>query len=597
MKFVCDRCQTKYAIADERVRGKILKVKCKTCANVMTVREGRRASTGPIPTVPAHEAESERTVLAPHPSLFAEPSRPVAPPPPPVAHPPARKTGSIPSVPPDDGVAWYMALSGERSGPFSRKQLVDKVAALPKNADLHVWNEQLGAWKPPTDVPALAADLTARRRAPPPPPAGAPRGMPHAPPPPPLGAAAHAAHPSVGHVPYGAPAHASPAGAAHASAPHIDRPARSASGPIVAPLGPGVGLKLPPPTGGGHARPTASATGTHPTHPPAHPPDLAVDIDPSTMLETPAPQPHMHPGLRRTNGVKSASAHPPAGATRSSSDVLNLLNLPGAPATASGGAGSDVAAPRLMSSAAAVGWSPDVEVPAARSRNARMVVILMAVLGCVVIALAFSAMKRRTPLPPPLEPTAQVSDPLAGVVAKMNEKPLETPPPPPPVVAPPPPPPPPPPQVGRGGKRGHTSKTSKLAAPPVLAPPTAVANADAARFQDKSGPAVKVVPAQAPSRPPPSQGQITSVINNNRNGIKTCYQRALARDNSLTRGKMTVGLTIGISGRVKQTKVDGPNAFRILLEPCIRELASRWVFPQASEEYGTEFPLVFQGQE
>jgi len=226
-----------------------------------------------------------------------------------------------------------------------------------------------------------------------------------------------------------------------------------------------------------------------------------------------------------------------------------------------------------------------------------MVVILMAVLGCVVIALAFSAMKRRTPLPPPLEPTAQVSDPLAGVVAKMNEKPLETPPPPPPVVAPPPPPPPPPPQVGRGGKRGHTSKTSKLAAPPVLAPPTAVANADAARFQDKSGPAVKVVPAQAPSRPPPSQGQITSVINNNRNGIKTCYQRALARDNSLTRGKMTVGLTIGISGRVKQTKVDGPNAFRILLEPCIRELASRWVFPQASEEYGTEFPLVFQGQE
>ena len=39
MKFVCDRCQTKYSIADEKVRGKILKVRCKSCTNIITVRE------------------------------------------------------------------------------------------------------------------------------------------------------------------------------------------------------------------------------------------------------------------------------------------------------------------------------------------------------------------------------------------------------------------------------------------------------------------------------------------------------------------------------------------------------------------------------
>ena len=50
MKFACDRCQTKYSIADERVRGKVLKVKCKTCANLITVREARRPSGGGIPT-------------------------------------------------------------------------------------------------------------------------------------------------------------------------------------------------------------------------------------------------------------------------------------------------------------------------------------------------------------------------------------------------------------------------------------------------------------------------------------------------------------------------------------------------------------------
>ena len=51
MKFVCDRCQTKYSIADERVRGKVLKVKCKTCANVITVREARQPSAGGLPTL------------------------------------------------------------------------------------------------------------------------------------------------------------------------------------------------------------------------------------------------------------------------------------------------------------------------------------------------------------------------------------------------------------------------------------------------------------------------------------------------------------------------------------------------------------------
>src|SRR5512143_4154059 len=40
VKFLCDRCKTRYSIGDDRVRGKILKIRCKNCANVITVREG-----------------------------------------------------------------------------------------------------------------------------------------------------------------------------------------------------------------------------------------------------------------------------------------------------------------------------------------------------------------------------------------------------------------------------------------------------------------------------------------------------------------------------------------------------------------------------
>jgi len=60
----------------------------------------------------------------------------------------------------------------------------------------------------------------------------------------------------------------------------------------------------------------------------------------------------------------------------------------------------------------------------------------------------------------------------------------------------------------------------------------------------------------------------------------------------LTKGKLSVQVSIGLSGRVKSVAVDGPVHFRTL-EPCIREVVSRWMFPPSSEEYGTEFVSSF----
>jgi hypothetical protein len=99
-----------------------------------------------------------------------------------------------------------------------------------------------------------------------------------------------------------------------------------------------------------------------------------------------------------------------------------------------------------------------------------------------------------------------------------------------------------------------------------------------------------------PSSPPPSQTDISRVISNNGLGIETCYRRARLRDSNLTRGKIVVGVTIGMSGRVKGVRVDGPAFFRIL-RPCVRETVFRWVFPPSSDDYATEFSYVFQGNE
>ena len=38
MKIVCDSCGAKYSIADEKVQGKVFKIRCKKCSNVIVVK-------------------------------------------------------------------------------------------------------------------------------------------------------------------------------------------------------------------------------------------------------------------------------------------------------------------------------------------------------------------------------------------------------------------------------------------------------------------------------------------------------------------------------------------------------------------------------
>src|SRR5207253_8646154 len=89
-----------------------------------------------------------------------------------LVHAPARVHTPIPAAAPADEVQWFLALDGVQKGPFSRKVLVDRLVALPRTADVHVWNEDLDAWKPPRQIPGIAHEMAARQAhlAPPPPP-------------------------------------------------------------------------------------------------------------------------------------------------------------------------------------------------------------------------------------------------------------------------------------------------------------------------------------------------------------------------------------------------------------------------------------------
>jgi predicted Zn finger-like uncharacterized protein len=213
VKFLCDRCNTRYSIGDDRVRGKILKIRCKHCSNVITVREGmgitENSIVGPLPdgqarmkkSTIAPEALDERQVsgllkipaartdapvtrpLRPtgtstSPGLASAVAAPaVAPPRPPEPAP------APPPAPPPPALEeeWYVSIDGVQAGPFSLAQAQQWVGQKPFDADLHCWSEGFDDWLP-VDKVSHFRGLRRRPSAPPAPPRARP-APPAAPPP------------------------------------------------------------------------------------------------------------------------------------------------------------------------------------------------------------------------------------------------------------------------------------------------------------------------------------------------------------------------------------------------------------------------------
>ena len=133
MKFYCDACNTKYAISDDKVQGKVLKVRCKNCGNIITVRE----AVAPISAQP--RLQTDPAISAP-------------------SHIPTAEPLTVPTT------NWYYALNGQTFGPFTLDGLRRKYATAEIGDATYVWHERLGAWKPVSNEPAFADALAIGHR-------------------------------------------------------------------------------------------------------------------------------------------------------------------------------------------------------------------------------------------------------------------------------------------------------------------------------------------------------------------------------------------------------------------------------------------------
>jgi predicted Zn finger-like uncharacterized protein len=121
MKFFCDGCNAKYSIADEKVRGKVVKVRCKRCDDIITVSDSEQQT----------QAESSSAQVG--------------------------GAGSSPSQGAEQ--QWYYSVDGETFGPLRESQLVAQYRRGEVTDNSYVWKDSFADWKPATDVEPFRSAL------------------------------------------------------------------------------------------------------------------------------------------------------------------------------------------------------------------------------------------------------------------------------------------------------------------------------------------------------------------------------------------------------------------------------------------------------
>jgi predicted Zn finger-like uncharacterized protein len=114
MKIVCEACTAKYSISDDKVRGKVFKIRCKKCSHIIVVRGGGGESSGvdvrpePEPASPAGDA------------------------------------------------SWYVVVEGEQVGPLTAADVAGRISRGEVSGETFAWREGMADWLQVAQLPEFA---------------------------------------------------------------------------------------------------------------------------------------------------------------------------------------------------------------------------------------------------------------------------------------------------------------------------------------------------------------------------------------------------------------------------------------------------------
>ncbi len=135
MKIICDSCGTKYSIADEKVRGKVFKIKCKKCSHIIVVR-GASADDAPA----AGQPDEKETKVFDY-SGYDSPSEAAA----------ALAAGAG-----DDEAVWHLVIDQEQVGPMTVAEVQERYQRGEIDSETYTWREGFGDWQRLAAVEAFA---------------------------------------------------------------------------------------------------------------------------------------------------------------------------------------------------------------------------------------------------------------------------------------------------------------------------------------------------------------------------------------------------------------------------------------------------------
>lgn len=111
MKAICDTCGARYRIPEEKLEGKILRIRCRKCDNVFTVRDEEPAASASAP--PGGAAQGD----------------------------------------------WFFAINGESFGPYTEDEILHRFESGRLERNTHVWRQGMDAWMPVEDYAPFAAAI------------------------------------------------------------------------------------------------------------------------------------------------------------------------------------------------------------------------------------------------------------------------------------------------------------------------------------------------------------------------------------------------------------------------------------------------------
>ena len=121
MKITCDSCGAKYQVADEKVKNKVFKIRCKRCEHVIVVRGNEHSS----------DAVAEEHSAAPADDDLD-----------------ATRQVSVPVR--DESVGgstqWHIVIDGKQVGPSTPEDIAGYLGRGEVTADAFVWREGMGEW-------------------------------------------------------------------------------------------------------------------------------------------------------------------------------------------------------------------------------------------------------------------------------------------------------------------------------------------------------------------------------------------------------------------------------------------------------------------